>query len=217
MTTPDYLKQVVISTHHRQRSGAAERPSVLARPSFTIMLWAALDFLSAIIAGFIAFRLRLDPIVYPTSHTVLRHLEQTAPLISIAYLIIFSFYLVLSAQIYGLYRSTDIRSGLNEQRLTVQATLTAGLLLCGTLYIMRAYAVSRIVVAVTITLTLLMVMIRRFVSRKLRQRRFLQGRETRNVLIVGDGRVAHALRNHLQAGHRQHRQLRRDSALPVRR
>jgi exopolysaccharide biosynthesis polyprenyl glycosylphosphotransferase len=27
----------------------------------------------------------------------------------------------------------------------------------------------------------------------------LQGRETRNVLIVGDGRVAHALRNHLQA------------------
>jgi exopolysaccharide biosynthesis polyprenyl glycosylphosphotransferase len=30
-------------------------------------------------------------------------------------------------------------------------------------------------------------------------RRFLQGRETRNVLIVGHGRVAHALRNHLQA------------------
>jgi exopolysaccharide biosynthesis polyprenyl glycosylphosphotransferase len=31
------------------------------------------------------------------------------------------------------------------------------------------------------------------------QRRYLQGRETRNVLIVGHGRVAHALRNHLQA------------------
>jgi len=162
-------------------------------------VWAALDFLSAIIAGFIAFRLRLDPIVEPTSHAVLRHLEAAAPLVSIAYLVIFSLYLVLSARIYGLYRSPDVRSGLNEQRLTVQATLTAGLLLCGTLYIMRAYAVSRIVVAVTITLTLVMLMIRRFISRKLRQRRFLQGRETRNVLIVGDGRVAHALRNHLQA------------------
>jgi exopolysaccharide biosynthesis polyprenyl glycosylphosphotransferase len=33
----------------------------------------------------------------------------------------------------------------------------------------------------------------------MRARRYLQGRETRNVLIVGDGRVAHALRNHLQA------------------
>jgi len=164
------------------------------------MIWAGLDFLSAIIAGFIAFRMRLDPVaVPPTEQTVLRHLEATAPLMSIGYLVIFSLYLVLFARVYGLYRSPDIRSGLNEQRLTIQATLTAGLLLCGTLYIMKAYAVSRIVVAVTISLTLVMIMLRRFVSRKLRQRRFLQGRETRNVLIVGDGRVGHALRNHLQS------------------
>jgi exopolysaccharide biosynthesis polyprenyl glycosylphosphotransferase len=164
------------------------------------MIWAGLDFLSAIIAGFIAFRMRLDPVVVPpTEQTVLRHLEATAPLMSIGYLVIFSLYLVLFARTYGLYRSPDIRSGLNEQRLTIQATLTAGLLLCGTLYIMKAYAVSRIVVAVTISLTLVMIMLRRFVSRKLRQRRFLQGRETRNVLIVGDGRVGHALRNHLQS------------------
>ena len=90
-------------------------------------------------------------------------------------------------------------SGLNEQRLTIQATLTSGLMLCGTLYVMKEYAVSRIVVALTIVLTLGFLMARRGVERRMMYRRFLQGRETRNVLIVGHGRVAHALRNHLQA------------------
>jgi exopolysaccharide biosynthesis polyprenyl glycosylphosphotransferase len=119
------------------------------------------------------------------------------PLISIAYLVIFSLYVVMFARVYGLYRSPEVRSGLNEQRLTIQAVLTAGLLLCGTLYVMRAIAVSRIVVALTLVLTMGMMMARRALWRKLRERRFLQGFETRNVLIVGEGRVGQALRNHL--------------------
>jgi exopolysaccharide biosynthesis polyprenyl glycosylphosphotransferase len=40
-------------------------------------------------------------------------------------------------------------------------------------------------------------MARRAVWRRIQQKRFLDGREVRNVLIVGDGRVGHALRNHL--------------------
>ena len=88
---------------------------------------------------------------------------------------------------------------MNEQRLTVQTTLTSGLMLCGTLYVMKEYTVSRMVVALTILITLAFLMARRAIERKMMQRRFLQGRETRNVLIVGHGRVAHALRNHLQA------------------
>ncbi len=118
------------------------------------MVWAMLDFVSALIAGFIAFRIRLDPVVKPTRHAVLRHLEATAPLVSIGYLLVFSVYLVVFARLYGLYRSQDVRSGLNEQRLTVQATLTAGLMLCGTLYVMKQYSVSRLVVALTIVITL---------------------------------------------------------------
>jgi exopolysaccharide biosynthesis polyprenyl glycosylphosphotransferase len=176
-----------------------ERGRLFSRPSFTITFWAMLDFMSALLAGFIAFRIRLDPVVKPTSHAVLRHLEATAPLISIAYLVVFSLYLVVFARIYGLYRSPDVRSGLNEQRLTVQTTLTAGLMLCGTLYVMKQYTVSRVVVALTIVITLGFLMARRAIERKMMQRRFLQGRETRNVMIVGHGRVAHALRNHLQA------------------
>jgi exopolysaccharide biosynthesis polyprenyl glycosylphosphotransferase len=44
-----------------------------------------------------------------------------------------------------------------------------------------------------------MTMARRFAWRRVMQRRYLEGLETRNVLIVGVGRVAHALRNHLEA------------------
>ena len=198
MATLDYLKQAETSSQQRHHAKRAGPERLFSRPSFTISLWAGLDFLSAVIAGFIAIRIRLEPVA-PVSHTVLGHLEAAAPLTSMTYLLVFGVYLVVFARIYGLYRSKDVRSGLNEQRLTVQTTLTAGLMLCGTLYVMKEYSVSRIVVALTILMTLIFLMIRRAVERKMMQRRFLQGRETRNVLIVGHGRVAHALRNHLQA------------------
>jgi exopolysaccharide biosynthesis polyprenyl glycosylphosphotransferase len=199
MATLDYLKQAAISSQRRHHARMAGHGRLFSRPSVTISFWAGLDFVSAVVAGFIAIRIRLEPAVEPAAHTVLGHIEAAAPLTSIIYLAVFGVYLVAFARIYGLYRSPDVRSGLNEQRLTVQTTLTAGLMLCGTLYVMKEYSVSRIVVALTILMTLGLLMARRAVERKLMQRRFLQGRETRNVLIVGHGRVAHALRNHLQA------------------
>jgi exopolysaccharide biosynthesis polyprenyl glycosylphosphotransferase len=199
MATLDTLKQAAIPSHGRYRSGAAKDGRLFSRPSFTITVWAGLDFVSALVAGLIAFRIHLQPQAPVTSHSVLWHLEATAPLTSIAYLLVFSVYLVIFARIFGLYRSPDGGSGLHEQRLTIQAVLTSGLMLCGTLYVMREYAVSRIVVALTISVTLILLMVRRAIERKMMQRRFLQGRETRNVLIVGNGRVAHALRNHLQS------------------
>jgi hypothetical protein len=199
MTTPDYLEQVVVSGYRRSRAQSARLGDRYAEPLLTAALWSGADMLCAIFAGFLAFRIRLNPPVAALNGTLLLRLELRAPLISVAYLLLFGVYLIIFTRFYGLYRSPDSRSGLSEQRLTIQATLTAGLLLCGTLYVTRAYAVSRIVVALTVLFTAIFLMIRRAVSRKLRERRFLEGRETRNVLIVGEGRVAHALRNHLQA------------------
>jgi exopolysaccharide biosynthesis polyprenyl glycosylphosphotransferase len=199
MATLDYLKQAAISSQRRHHARMTGPERLFSRPSVTISIWAGLDFISAVVAGFIAIRIRLEPAVLPANHTVLGHIEAAAPLTSVIYLIVFGIYLVVFTRIFGLYRSPDVRSGLNEQRLTVQATLTSGLMLCGTLYVMKEYAVSRIVVAITIVLTLAFLMARRAIERKMMQRRYLQGRETRNVLIVGHGRVAHALRNHLQA------------------
>ena len=200
MATPDYIEQVVISRRSQRRSRpiARESTSGVSRPSVVSLVWVALDCMSVLIAGLIAFRIRL-PQAYTAEGTLIQHIAGPAPEVLFLYLLLFCFYLVVFARIYGLYRSTDSRSGMHEQRMTVQATLTAGLLLCGTLYLLRAYAVSRVVMIVTVLLTMVMLMARRALWRRLRQKRFIEGLEVRNVLIVGDGRVGHALRNHLES------------------
>ncbi len=197
MTTPEYLEQVVVSNRARHREGVSGNGG-RQRPSISSVVWAGLDITSALLAGLIAFHVRLDPQV-TARQGVLGELTQAAPLISVVMLLVFGVYLVLISRLLGLYRAGETVSGLHEQRMTIQAVFTAGLLLCGTLYLVRGYAVSRIVVLVTVFTTMLMLMARRALWRKLRQRRYLSGLEVRNVLIVGDGRVGHALRNHLEA------------------
>jgi exopolysaccharide biosynthesis polyprenyl glycosylphosphotransferase len=83
--------------------------------------------------------------------------------------------------------------------MTMQATLTAGLLLCGTLYLSSGESISRLVVTWTVVFTLLLLCVRRALWRRMVYRRFREGIETRNVLIVGAGRVGYALRNHLES------------------
>ena len=81
MATLDYLKQATITSQRRHLARMQERGRLFSRPSFTITVWALLDFMSALLAGFIAFRIRLDPrVAQPASDVVLRHLEATAPL-----------------------------------------------------------------------------------------------------------------------------------------
>jgi len=83
--------------------------------------------------------------------------------------------------------------------MTIQASLTAGLVLCGTLYLSDGTAVSRIVVMLMVAFSTMLLCVRRGVERRSFYRRSLAGIETRNVLIVGAGRVGHALRNHLDS------------------
>src|SRR5665213_2639083 len=121
MIIPEYLEQVVISNRRRRRKAKAgvRRGVAFGETPITTVVWAVMDFLSVIVAGLIAFRIRLTPQVDPAvSGVILRHLEETAPLSSIICLLVFAVNLVLFAQIYGVYRSPDTRSGLNEQRVT---------------------------------------------------------------------------------------------------
>ncbi|MEO6924723.1 MAG: sugar transferase [Bryocella sp.] len=199
MTTPDYLEQLVIT--NRRRSTAALGANGAVSPTTQAMIWAGLDFLTAIVAGMIAFRIRLS--ISANEHDPINggaaHLVPMTHMVTALYLLLFAVYVVFFLRMYGLYRVEQNHSGLHEQRMTIQATLTAGLLLCGTLYVLRGYALSRAIVTLTIFLALVLLMVRRAVWRKMRERRYLQGLETRNVLIVGEGRVAHALRNHLES------------------
>lgn len=193
--TPDYLQHAVLSTARRKAAAAAARRSTQLSSG---VVWGGADFVSAVVAGVLAVTVRSAVSALPLAE-VLRTNLHTTLLISMAYVALFGLYVVLCSRWYGLYRQEASRSIMNEQRLTVQANLTAGLLLCGTLYMLRGYAVSRMVVAVTLLLAMSTMMVRRWAVRKLAQRRYLEGLETRNVLIVGTGRVARALRNHLEA------------------
>jgi exopolysaccharide biosynthesis polyprenyl glycosylphosphotransferase len=83
--------------------------------------------------------------------------------------------------------------------MTVQATLTSGLLLCGTLYLSNGEAISRVVVALMVVFSTALLCLRRAMWRRMAYRRFQAGIETRNVLIVGAGRVGQALRNHIES------------------
>lgn len=171
---------------------------VLEQPSITGAAWAALDVLTALIGSLIAMHFRLD-IVHVSGG-----LTQTSVLHLMwsqygAYMTFFAVCLAFFSRSYGLYGPIQNRSGLNEQRLTIQATLVAGLLLCGSIYLLRGETVSRIVVMLSVILTGTMLCARRALWRSMVYTRYRDGVDTRNVLIIGSGRVGHALRNHLES------------------
>jgi len=199
MATPDYLQQVIVSgrRHGAGRANAVRR-GVFQRPSVTSLVWASLDVLTATVAAVMAIRLRIRAPGHQV-FSLLPSILSTVPKIWLLYLGWFCVVLVLITRSFGLYGPIQNRSGLHELRMTVQATLTAGLLLCGALYLRQGIDVSRAVVVLLIAITAVLLCIRRAIWRKMEYSRYLQGLETRNVLIVGAGRVAHALRNHLES------------------
>src|SRR3984957_3684964 len=202
MATPDYLQQVILSG--RNHAGSGRRPSaaetgLFRRPSITSTVWASLDMLTVVVAAVLALRFRVDtPPDVSTLH-VLPHLIHSSPNLLFFYIGWFGVCLVFFTRSYGLYGAIQHRSGLHEQRMTMQAALTSGLLLCGTLYLSNGKAISRIVIALMVVFTMTLLCLRRALWRRMVYRKFRAGIETRNVLIVGAGRVAHALRNHLDS------------------
>jgi exopolysaccharide biosynthesis polyprenyl glycosylphosphotransferase len=111
----------------------------------------------------------------------------------------FTFTLIVTSRRLQLYSPTRLTSFLHEQRLSVQACLTSGLLLTGTLYLVHAEDIPRTIVLITVGLVTIALSLRRLVYRTLIYRRFERGIGTRNVLIVGTGPEAHALRHHLES------------------
>jgi exopolysaccharide biosynthesis polyprenyl glycosylphosphotransferase len=200
MATPDYLQQVIVSG--RKYGGGGRRTSMadtglFRRPSVTSSVWASVDMLTVVVAAMLALRFRVEtPPDVSTLH-VLPHLIHSSPNLLFFYIGWFGVCLVFFTRSYGLYGAIQHRSGLHEQRMTVQAALTSGLLLCGTLYLSNGEAISRVVVALMVVFTTTLLCVRRALWRRMVYQRFRAGVETRNVLIVGAGRVGHALRNHI--------------------
>ncbi len=201
MATPDYLDQVVISARTRQssRPGQRSRMGLFYRPSVTSLVWAALDLFTVAIAAALALSFRTSVPDYVHFTATMPYFFGVTDKELLAYMGVYGVMVVLLARSYGLYGSILNRSGMNEQRMTIQSALVAGLLLCGTLYLARAEGISRLVILLLIAFSTLLLCIRRAIWRRIVYKRYREGLETRNVLIVGVGRVAHALRNHLES------------------
>ncbi len=200
MPIREYAQQVIGAGH----TGAARRTSssaasgILDRPGVTGGAWALLDILTTLVASMIAMRLRMDvsdSSGFLSSGSLFHSLWSSFGL----YMGWFALCLIFFTRSYDLYGPIQNRSGLNEQRMTLQATLVAGLILCGTIYLCRGEEISRIVVILSVILTGAMLCARRALWRSMVYTRYREGIDTRNVLIIGAGRVAHALRNHLES------------------
>ena len=200
MATPNSIQQVIVSGRRFQggRAGQA-RARIFQRPSVTGLIWASLDMLTVIVAAVIAERLRMSVPGAGKALTMFPFILAQSPKLFLAYLLWFGTSLIFLTRSYGLYAPIQNRSGLHEQRMTVQATLIAGLLLCGAIYLTHPLVISREVVLLLVLLSGVLLCVRRAIWRNMEYSRYREGLETRNVLIVGAGRVAHALRNHLES------------------
>ncbi|MCU1323752.1 MAG: exopolysaccharide biosynthesis polyprenyl glycosylphosphotransferase [Acidobacteriaceae bacterium] len=201
MATPEYLQQVIISGRKRAAgdSKAGAGFGAFGRPSVASIVWASLDLITVLLAGVLAFRFRIVMPKDTRPMANMPNLFNSAPRELFFYLIWFAVCVIFFMRSYGLYGPIQNRSGLHEQRMLVQATLVAGLILCGTLYLLQGVAISREIVGLLILMTAVLISVRRAVWRNMAYSRFRAGIETRNVLIIGAGRVAHALRNHLDS------------------
>jgi len=171
------------------------------RPRGRVKLMMVLDSLTIVVSAMIAtlYRMHLSPVqgIWAFWRGTLIHGRSMG--ILLCFLCFFAFSLILISRRLNLYTPARLNNILHEQRLSMQACLTSGLLLTGTLYIVHAEDISRAIVLVTVGLVTILISLRRFVHRLLLYRSFEHGVGTRNVLIVGTGPEAAALRYYLES------------------
>ena len=126
----------------------------------------------------------------------------TSTPLGLKYLVWFILAYVLVARRYGLYSPIPLATGAHELRLTVQACLNAGLLLCGGLYLTNSFSISRALVILLILAAIVTLSIRRAVWRLARYRQYERGLETRNVVILGTNHLSYALGQHIAKDYR---------------
>jgi exopolysaccharide biosynthesis polyprenyl glycosylphosphotransferase len=200
MATSEFWQRVSASVSSpdwvRGAAGASSRNS-----RGTSKFWMLLDAVTVFGAALLAtlYEFKLSPIAEVRSFWRGTLIRGRSMEILLALMCGFIFSLIITSRRLHLYSPSRLGGYLHEQRLTVQACFTAGLLLTGTLYLVHADDIPRRIVVVTWGLVVVSLSIRRLVYRVMLYRRFERGLGTRNVLIVGTGPEAHALRHHVES------------------
>ena len=179
--------------------GTSTQPARTSRG--TAKLWMVLDGATVFGAAALAtlYRMHIGPVAEAQGFWNGTLLNGRPIWILLSLLAGYTAALIMTSRRLYLYTPVRITSILREQRLSLQACFTSGLLLTGTLYLVRGQDISRTVVLVTIGLVTISLSVRRLIYRLLIYRRFERGVGTRNVLIVGTGPEANALRHHLES------------------
>src|ERR1700685_3110787 len=203
MATSGLLKRSATNAREEVRLGnvaVQQRPSTQGKGARVRVLWILGDVVIVLAALMIAVRGWLGEGLFgadsPYRTNMMFH---NHPTIMLGCLVWFLLALILVSKRYHLYDPLPMRNALHEQRLTVQACLTAGLLLAGALYLVRGEVISRGVVIITVVTTTVLLCGRRLIWRMMKYRRFESGLEVRNIIIVGTGRVGQAMRQHLDS------------------
>src|SRR5271155_2938279 len=203
MASSELLKRLATQgTEERGPASVAvpQRPNTQGKGTRVGVLWMLGDVVVVLVALMIAVRGWLGQGLFGADSPYRTNIMfQSHPTILLACLGWFILSLILVSKRYHLYGPMQMRNLLHEQRLTIQACLTAGLLLSGLLYLVRGEVISRGVVIITVVVTTVLLCSRRLVWRMMMYRRFESGLEVRNIIIVGTGRVGHAMRQHLDS------------------
>jgi hypothetical protein len=203
MATSGLLKRLATNGREELRPGTVAvqpRSSAHGKGTRIGLLWVLGDVVIVLAALMIAVRGWLGEGLFgadsPYRTNIMFHNHPTVLLSCLGWFILS---LILVSKRYHLYGPMQMRNTLHEQRLTIQACLTAGLLLSGALYLVRLEVISRGVVIITVVATTVLLCGRRLIWRMMMYRRFESGLEVRNIIIVGTGRVGQAMRHHLDS------------------
>ena len=202
MSTPEFVPRIQgVQRFHSAGTRTVDRVrSSFWSHSFKVALfWAFCDMLCVLIATAAAIRIYLGNFIGDESVIETQSMLSGSPWLSLFYLCWFILSLILVGRRLRLYAPIQMRNTLHDQRLTIQACFTAGLLLSGALYLGRGEAISRGVVVLTVVFTAVLLCARRLFWRAIVYRRYDRGIETRNILVVGTGRVGQALRHHIES------------------
>jgi exopolysaccharide biosynthesis polyprenyl glycosylphosphotransferase len=196
-----FVQEPVIS--NRPNATDRDGPVILrSLPVQSIPYFArvAVDLITIAIVGLIGLHIQtLSDLQMANGSIALAEMIHFHSILYVAYVTWFATCLIFFMQTAGLYVHTMSHSGMDEQRRTLQATLTAGFVLCGTAYLSHGEVISRQAILVFVLGAALMLSFRRALWRRMAYRRYREDIDTRNILIVGTGEVAQQLRTHLKS------------------
>jgi exopolysaccharide biosynthesis polyprenyl glycosylphosphotransferase len=202
MATSEYLRKNGSPVKHPAQLGPNRVPARqrVAGPGFVSKLMLMLgDVFVITLAFLIALFIRVK---FFQGVGDFKPVELSQLPIYLAFFAWFLLALLLVSRRYGLYNPIPVNSGGHELRLTVQAVATAGLLLCGSLYMTHWDTASRSLVILLIVTTAIALSIWRASRRLSRYRHYEKGLDTRNVVVLGTNYLSHALGQHIVGNYR---------------